>query len=159
MRGQPASQVCHAERGEESVLVRGGVELQILRFAQDDSEGPRRTAEWNCGGEVVMAGDRRATLCASRGEVAMARDRRATLRTSRGPRPKAKPRGYRLSEWKLNVKRNRRAGWAFCCSRQFARRRCGQGHRGPWLSSRSCPLPDGHPETMKMRGAPWSAAA
>ena len=32
------SKVCHSERSEESALVRLGPELQILRFAQDDSD-------------------------------------------------------------------------------------------------------------------------
>ena len=35
--------VCHSERSEESALVRPGPELQLLRFAQDDSEGLRMT--------------------------------------------------------------------------------------------------------------------
>jgi hypothetical protein len=30
---------------------------------------------------------------------------------------------------------------------------------GDFQSSRACPAADGHPETMKMREAPWSAAA
>jgi hypothetical protein len=38
------SKVCHSERSEESALVRPGPELQILRFAQDDSEGLEMTA-------------------------------------------------------------------------------------------------------------------
>jgi hypothetical protein len=32
------SKVCHSERSEESAFVRLGSELQILRFAQDDSD-------------------------------------------------------------------------------------------------------------------------
>jgi hypothetical protein len=40
-------QSCHSERSEESALVRLGPELQILRFAQDDSDS--RLHEWAAG--------------------------------------------------------------------------------------------------------------
>ena len=47
----------------------------------------------------------------------------------------------------------------FSFSRRFFLVQTLKGRKRRFHSRRSCPSADGHPETMKMREAPWSAAA